>query len=98
MTIYLTEPKNLEAGLWWARRIRADRTTGRDAWFIAEVKGAVPFLSVRTVLYCTSDHRWVEPSSELGAITDTSALEFGPRIDIPSDKARAEYPPMERKP
>lgn len=91
--IYLTEPKDLTAGLWWARQIRADRSTGRDSWLIVEVAGGFPFLRARVVLRRYESNGWDRPKDDLGVIDDPSAWEFGPRIEVPSDKDRAEYAP-----
>lgn len=96
--ITLTEPQHLSAGLWWARQIiDAPHLGKRGAWCIVQITGDSPFLSKRIVLYCTSDGKWVELNGELGGIGNMDALEYGTRVEIPSDKDRAEYAPKPAK-
>lgn len=100
--ITLTEPQHLTAGLWWARRKPEDGNP-HGPWLIAGLLGTAPFL----VFYLV-----VAPDKESGDWTsqpnytkhgrgnnplDLDKWEFGSRIDIPSDKDRAEYPPREAK-
>lgn len=99
MTIYLTEPKHLEAGLWWARLEEDNRRDGKHGdWVIVQVTGVFPFLKARAAFYCRPNSEWIVPTDELGIIDNPNKWEFGPRVNVPSDKERAEYPPqpMER--
>lgn len=95
--IYLTEAKDLSAGLWWARQITGDRDLGRGQWAIVEVAGKFPFLHARIVLYCYASQEWGVPNKELRAIDNPNSWEFGARVNVPGDKDRAEYPPRQAK-
>lgn len=96
MTIYLTEPKDLTAGLWWARQGKLDCDYKKGAWSIAQVTGTFPFLRVCIVLYCRPSGEWVGPREELSYIENPADYEFGPRIDVPSNKDTVEWMPQER--
>lgn len=101
MTIYLTEPKKLTAGLWWARQITGDRDLGRGPWCIIHVAGSVPFLKARAVLVHYEPNDWCEPERSAAALVlNPNEWEFGPQIEILSDKDWAEWRPVavERKP
>lgn len=97
--IYLTEPKDLTAGLWWARQ-KPGQGNNYGPWLVVGLLGQAPFL----VFYLV-----VAPNKENGEWTsqpnytqhgrannplDLDKWEFGPRLDIPSDKGRFEYPPQ----
>ena len=96
--IYLTEPKDLTSGLWWARQVIGEpHLSKRGAWCIVQITGDSPFLSKRIVLYCTIEGRWVDLNGELGGFGNMDTLEYGPRIIVPGDKDRAEYAPRPAK-
>jgi len=59
--IYLTEPSNLSAGLWWARQITGERDMGRSPWMIVQIRGVSPFLAARAVLSRYEPDEWHEP-------------------------------------
>lgn len=94
--IYLTEPKNLTAGLWWAREIIGEpHHSKRGNWCLAQITGDSPFLIGRAVMYRDIEGNWLAAHPDLLVIRNPGKFEFGPRIDIPSDKDRVEYAPQE---
>lgn len=100
--IYLTEPKDLTAGLWWARQ-KPETPNGHGPWLIAGLLGTAPFLVFYLVVACNrNSEEWTsQPNfTQHGRANnplDLGKWEFGPRIDIPSGKDRAEYPPQMAK-
>lgn len=95
--IYLTEPKNLEAGLWWAREITGEKTRSLGPWLIVQLTGVSPFFSL-SIEFVSGSEDWRYPSDKRYPETvNPNSWEFGPRIDIPGDKERVEYAPKQMK-
>lgn len=102
--IYLTEMANLTEGLYWARKLIGEQDLGRSPWMIVCVVGAPPFLDGYVIAYrpddIDGDEPWRMGYSKVEARSRrfwASEWEFGPRIDIPSDKDRVEYPPQQAR-
>lgn len=101
--IYLTELSNLTEGLYWARKITGEGDLGRSGWMVVCVVGVPPFLDGYVVTYRAdmpnaADDPWSSGRDRKYEGFRATEWEFGPRIDIPSDKERAEFSPktMER--
>lgn len=74
-------------------------------WLIAGLLGTAPFLVFYLVVAPNKDGEWTSqpnftPHGRANNPLDLTKWEFGPRIKIPSDKDRVEWPeqPMERQP
>lgn len=95
--IFLTELSDLSEGLWWARKITGEGDLGREPWRIVEIYGSAPFLTMYELLAKYEVDRsgrmgWGVCHTRLDPI-NANEWEFGPRIDVPSDKDRVEYAP-----
>lgn len=101
--VYLTEPANLQEGLYWARRM-PDKPNPHGPWIMIGLIGHSPFLVFYQVVSFNQErHEWsphanyCKDGTRVENPLDPSRWEFGPRIDPPSKWANLTYPPIETK-
>ena len=87
--VRVTKREDLRQGLYWARQVKCGDGKLTKGWQGVFIAGEPPFLYGYTVLFIGDDGYWYPTRSRDDISFRSDEWEFGPRIDVPSDKELA---------